>query len=335
MGQTQMIISTFLISSLLITAWLYAYSINFCVNVTQLPQPKAHQQQGTPSAGLLTAHLHGGLGNQMFMYSALYALSKQSGRTPHACDTYNISGLFPNLSIPIHPLSHCVNGSDLLPRHAQRMIQAHDHHYFDLGLLRNIQNSKEKRIHNGYIFQNPSFFYEYFKELLKEFSLGYSHREIAYGYLNQQIAEYNKRNPGIKRGLVLQIVGVHVRRGDLLTTHPQYVEPPPTYFKNAMNYFRRRYQDRVLFVVSTDDLKWCHKNLNGTDIIFTSDSGLKTREEDFSIQVCCNHTIVSIGTFGWWMGFFSKGEVVAFSGWVGTSPWWSAGQYYPGKWRLM
>ena len=76
----------------------------------------------------------------------------------------------------------------------------------------------------------------------------------------------------------------------------------------------------------------------GGDVVYTWRHGEMSREENFSIQACCNHIIHSFGTFGWWIGFFSKGEVVAFKDWAGTSKlekWYLPGQRYPVQWELI
>ena len=73
--------------------------------------------------------------------------------------------------------------------------------------------------------------------------------------------------------------------------------PPSTYFQKAMAYLREKFKGNVLFIVSSTDKMWCKENIVGQDVVYTWTGGVKSREEDFSIQVCCNHTIMSFGTF--------------------------------------
>jgi len=101
-------------------------------------------------------------------------------------------------------------------------------------------------------------------------------------------------------------VGIHVRRGD----HLKYGFlrfPSDQYFKNAMQYFTRKYGD-VQFFVASNDIAWCQKQpfFKGTQII----SEKHTAAQDMAILANCDHVIISLGTFGWWAGLFSGGEVV-------------------------
>ena len=101
-------------------------------------------------------------------------------------------------------------------------------------------------------------------------------------------------------------VGIHVRRGDHLK-HGYLNFPGEQYFKNAMQYFTLKYQD-VQFFVASNDISWCKKQpfFKGTHII----SENHTAAQDMAILANCDHVIISLGTFGWWAGLLSGGEVV-------------------------
>jgi galactoside 2-L-fucosyltransferase 1/2 len=101
-------------------------------------------------------------------------------------------------------------------------------------------------------------------------------------------------------------VGIHVRRGDHLK-YGYLRFPSSQYFENAMEYFRNKYQD-VQFFVASNDIAWCQKNplFRDAHIISGAHSGV----EDMAILANCDHVIVSLGTFGWWSGMLSGGEVV-------------------------
>ena len=204
-------------------------------------------------------------------------------------------------------------------------------------MIQQIKNVKHSHIKICCYLQNLGFFREYIDDLKREFSLAPAQRRRAYKYLHKQLASYKNKNNGFAKSDAIQFVGIHVRRGDM-KVFKGINFAPASYFRRAMSYFREKFKDRVLFIVSSADHTWCHTNIAGKDVVFTWENGQRSREEDFSIQVCCNHTIMSLGTFGWWMGFFSQGEVVAYKNWTGTSQfakWDIPEQRYPDHWKLI
>ena len=70
-------------------------------------------------------------------------------------------------------------------------------------------------------------------------------------------------------------VGVHVRRTD----YQQYLQAvrkegglylSRQFYVDGMDYFRKKYKNPI-FIVASDDLKWCRKNLLAPDVQFTFD----------------------------------------------------------------
>ena len=106
-------------------------------------------------------------------------------------------------------------------------------------------------------------------------------------------------------------VGLHVRRGDMLTKHRLPRLPKMSYIQKAMVYFQRRYSN-VHFVVCSDDPKWCRQHLETVfpNVSVTRDN---TWMEDFATLVQCDHVIVTWWTFGWWAAWLNGGDVVYFA----------------------
>ena len=329
---------------LVLLAFLYYYaeSINcrFIGRPTKVT-PASHQIFETQR--YILAHTIGGIGNQMWIYATLYGLAKKSHRIPLACVSYNMSVLFPSLSIPLYPNDMCNKGSKLRPNTTQSLGQAHSAIYFDTELLQRLLEAKSSHVHISAYLQNLGFFVEYLQEIKNEFALHPFYKNKANIYLKQQFETYKRNRTRDADKHVWDInsnfvfIGVHARMTGF-KYEGGIMQPTVSFFNKAMSYFRNKFNNRVLFIVASDDLMWCHKNIKGSDVIFTRDSGKKSREEDFSIIATCNHTIVSSGTFGWWMAFVSNGEVVAFRDWVGTSKfqkWYLPRQRYPYRWKLM
>jgi len=125
------------------------------------------------------------------------------------------------------------------------------------------------------------------------------------------------------RGWVSYVrVGVHVRRGDVLTPDMVkfgYTTPDETYFERAMLYFADRF-DRVQFIVACVDTGWCRRQfawfattqqrrVNVTYLI------PRSRGEDFAIIASCEHVIMSTGTYGWWAAWLANGITIYYADW--------------------
>jgi len=116
-------------------------------------------------------------------------------------------------------------------------------------------------------------------------------------------------------------VGVHVRRGDM--SDPRFLAygykvATPGYFQAATKYFAERYS-HIQFVVCSDDIEWCRSNLpvaadigSNVNIVFSENRSPKV---DLAILVHCNHTIMSVGTFGWWAAWLANGTTVYYADW--------------------
>ncbi|CAF4358244.1 unnamed protein product, partial [Adineta steineri] len=97
-------------------------------------------------------------------------------------------------------------------------------------------------------------------------------------------------------------VGIHIRRGDFrryLETRAGRTVSAIEYFDKAIAYFTKRYENRVLFIVASDDKSYCRKIFrNRQRIIVTPDTF--TREVDLAVLSLCTDIIASSGTFSWW-----------------------------------
>ena len=88
-----------------------------------------------------------------------------------------------------------------------------------------------------------------------------------------------------------------------------YRVPGRIYLRKAMNFYRMKYQ-AVHFVVASDDVNWCQRKLSSPDVTFTNQSDYRM---DFAILSSCNHTIMTVGTYGWWVGWLAGGDVIYYN----------------------
>ncbi len=113
------------------------------------------------------------------------------------------------------------------------------------------------------------------------------------------------------------IVGAHMRRGNYLEdSRLEYGHIPASkeYLLRAIAYFRRklstpeRSADCILFLVLGNDYIWNLVNSpRSPDVVVLAPH--KSAALDLCILAESDHVIMSVGTFGWWAGFLSRGHV--------------------------
>ncbi|XP_064479910.1 galactoside alpha-(1,2)-fucosyltransferase 2-like [Ornithodoros turicata] len=149
-----------------------------------------------------------------------------------------------------------------------------------------------------------TFYHSIREEIVKEFTF---HEHLKYkAWKTLHKLRGNRTEP--------TFVGIHVRRGDyvnIMRDELQGVVADKTYFEKAMGYFRSRYKE-LIFVVVSNDMAWCEENIDASlgDVYFPGDGDENSPGNDLALLVQCNHTIMTLGTFGFWAGYLAGGEVV-------------------------
>jgi galactoside 2-L-fucosyltransferase 1/2 len=110
----------------------------------------------------------------------------------------------------------------------------------------------------------------------------------------------------------VQWIGIHVRRGDILAQESVLFEhtiPSIDYIKRAMAYFNSRYVEKTLFFVACDDKAYCEQMSHGLTTVQVTPRNYSPAE-DLAVLSLCHDTILTGGTFGWWVGVLASGVVV-------------------------
>ena len=104
------------------------------------------------------------------------------------------------------------------------------------------------------------------------------------------------------------MVGVHVRRTDFHQYSKYWMEEllNETFYLEAMNYLRTKYE-AVTFLVVSDDQEWCRDHLQAEDVIVMTGHSPAV---DLAIMAQCQAAIVDYGTFSVWGGILCQGEVL-------------------------
>lgn len=247
---------------------------------------------------LMTCQLHGRLGNMMFAYAALVGIARKTGRTPVLPANHFLRMAFHVRAAALpHRLPATaklteVNGAGA---YDSRFEQSHS----DTELLELV----------GY-FQSWKYFRNVEPLIRAEFTFR-RHVTAAVDKFLQSAVQQNYGPHAHRRDVIL--IGVHIRVGDMMldaNVKRGYAVASPGYFTAAMEWFRIRFPHGwLLFVLSTDDRKWCRDNfpyrsLGKLPVVHTA---LGPDVQDLAILAACNHTVITVGSFGWWAAWLSGG----------------------------
>ncbi|CAF3798520.1 unnamed protein product [Adineta steineri] len=100
-------------------------------------------------------------------------------------------------------------------------------------------------------------------------------------------------------------IGIHVRRSDFI---PINYSSNDAYLFDAIKYYSARYPN-AHFIVASDDKVYCKKLFGNRSNIFLTPRRFSFGD-DLVILSLCEHSIITGGTFGWWIGYLAGGEVM-------------------------
>ncbi|XP_065427100.1 galactoside alpha-(1,2)-fucosyltransferase 2-like isoform X2 [Chrysemys picta bellii] len=242
--------------------------------------------------GMWTVNSAGRLGNHMGEYATLYALAKMNGRQAYILPEMH-QQLAPHFRITLPMVS-----SDVVQSVPWRNYELHDW-----------MSEEYRHIEGKYVRLTGypcswTFYHHLRQEILQQFSF--------HDHVKEEANQYLAGLRGQRRKVTY--VGVHVRRGDYVWVMPQVwkgVVADKAYLEKAMGYFRAKYQEPV-FVVTSNGMEWCRENIDASrgDVYFSGDGKESSPGKDFALLAHCNHTIMTIGTFGIWAGYLVGGETI-------------------------
>lgn len=239
----------------------------------------------------------GGLGNIMFLYASAYGLSWMKGMDlviPKDNDLFRIFHLgASNLRI-VANYKLCKG----VVNYGDRQNCAFNKQFLKLSNQTSFWIS-------GYL-QSYKYFEAFFDDLRSQFTFKKHIQDEA----NRILSNVTKTHLQAKNAkkLNLTVIGIHIRRGDMVGNKYGYTVGTKEYFLKAMEWFRSKYRNTA-FVVCSNDISWCKNNLRGKDIYFVEK---RPREIDMAVLATCDHLISSVGSFSWWASWLCKGTVTYF-----------------------
>ncbi|XP_072283754.1 galactoside alpha-(1,2)-fucosyltransferase 2-like [Pyxicephalus adspersus] len=289
-----------------------------CKDIMNHSKPHSTIEMPKPLTGMWTVNTVGRLGNLMGEYATLYSLAKLNGR-----QAYILPNMHSQLA-KIFRIKLPVIHQDIFDRIKWRKFVLHDW-----------MSEEYRHIEGEYVYFSGTpcsftFYHHLKEEILQEFTFHDLIKEESYEYLNN--VRGDKKN--------VTFVGVHVRRGDYLTVMPNVwkgVVADKGYLKKAMDYFRNKYENPQ-FIVTSNGMDWCKQNINNSfgDVHFAGDGKERSPSRDFALLAHCNHTIMTIGTFGIWASYLAGGETIYLTNYtLPDSPFLKVFKYeaaFPPEW---
>ena len=254
-----------------------------------------------------TINLGGGLGNQMFQYAAMYGIAKANGLKPYMPKENNhVMAVFPNVKAEVST----GNEKEKFYRFHEMKPMEFDTRSFSLNFMKNI------RIEGW--FQSWRYFDHVRADLRKQFRCAPEIEDRVMTFMKDCLHEYGASRDETQFPVTeypVQLVGVHVRRGDLLekgNVDKGYVTADESYVRRAMTYFVEKYKN-VIFVICTDDEKWSKQHTTNFPVpVLFSPFLARDPAYDLCVLSHCNHTVMTVGTFGWWGAWLAGGETIYY-----------------------
>ncbi|CAC5391426.1 FUT1_2 [Mytilus coruscus] len=119
-----------------------------------------------------------------------------------------------------------------------------------------INFSSADNIQIGYVLQSCKYFYMYDKQLKKQLTFRKPIQNIEKQTIDKILQRWK-----IKSRKSVNFVGIHIRRGDKVTSYDDgYKIATPEYFNRSVNYYAKKYE-AVLFLVISDGMSWSIENV--------------------------------------------------------------------------
>jgi len=290
---------------------------------------------------MIIVNLNGGLGNQMFQYSAARSLSYRL-KVPLKLDLTE----FRKFPLRVYRLKHfnihaepatekeiaqfrgtgaptflikVKNLPDFFKPYYKRKLFREQCFAFDP----NIQQCQENIYLDGY-WQSEKYFKDIEQIIRKDFT--FSKKPDT---LNEQMAE---------RIRDCEAVSIHVRRGDYLSnpvTTAYHGICSEEYYRSAIGTVEK-YINNPYFFIFSDDPTWVKENLKtGYPSTIIDFNGSEKDYEDLRLMSLCKHYIIANSSFSWWGAWLSNNPqkiVIAPKKWFNNTDI-NTDDLIPEKWK--
>ncbi len=276
---------------------------------------------------MITARIHGGLGNQMFQYAAGRALSLHNNDglridpsplfdpTPWKDNPIRTYGLPTVFSIdPRYAAVAKIQSRVRIPYVAKAINKFYARTMAGLGVWQYIGDSNPYVFNpdffkfkgdiylDGY-FQSEKYFHQYEPEIRGDFkfrpSLGGKTADLA-----KQISQVNAVSLFIRRKETVRLERLR----------KLYYVATPEYYERAIAIMKEKAGSNPVFYISSDEIDWCRENFKiDVEHVFVGDehNGPECANA-LHLMTLCKHFIIPNSSFAWWAAWLSRnpGKVV-------------------------
>lgn len=254
----------------------------------------------------------GGLGNQMFQYALLKALSAKGRDVRGSLGYYinntkrmsfSLTDVFNNISISVveESIFDGINKKWRLIKEDKAALEVfkldYENRFFWVEELDGKYNENIFKTKNctfvGY-WQTEKYFQEIKSELHADFN--FSRGDSKFEKLKNKISSDER------------YISVHIRRGDYLKAPEIYENLQLTqYYKEAMKYMESQV-DNPVYVYVSDDIQWVKANVNDKRGIFIDANMFDEYQDwyDMCLMSCCTNNIIANSSFSWWGAWLNR-----------------------------
>ena len=254
---------------------------------------------------MIYVRIRGGLGNQLFQYSAARSLADRLN-VNLGLDTreYNVDSPFEmglknfNIRAEFNPkglIKHKKNGFSKYILDIALGNHKNVYKETNLGFNNLFHSLHNKTYLKGY-WQSEKYFENNQKNIFKDLQI---------------IALQSKKNIKISENISkTNSVSLHIRRGDYVTNSAYNMKHGTCsldYYKRSVDYLSKSLNKNFTIFAFSDDPEWVFKNLKlPMDIQFIEHNSSKKDYEDLRLMSQCNHNIIANSSFSWWGAWLNK-----------------------------
>lgn len=263
---------------------------------------------------MITARLHGRLGNQMFQYAAARSLAVRRGTSP-ALDTRTVQHKGEGDLRRVFDLPDLVEPEDLPPaKHDSALSHA---------WARMTRRTYKREDGLGY---NPTF------PMWPDGSYlhGYWQSEMYFDTIADAIRQtFQPKHPMSPQNVAMAAriaagpsISLHVRRGDYVGLGAM-AQCDQTYYDAALERVAEGLKSPTVFVFS-DDPGWAKENLPlPFEKVVVDHNGPGTDYEDLRLMGLCDHNVIANSSFSWWGAWLGETESSRIAG---PKAWFAPGK---------
>lgn len=307
---------------------------------------------------MITCHLSGGLGNQMFQFAMAYAMAKRANAKLRL-NTYLLSEKYRSrlespreYELPIFrrvaQMRTCAPAFDVeeflhfrnplartclrLHRFANRFFRLCVHEGAQLCLDEIFKPAHGRPYHIYGFWQSEDYFRDCVGDIRNLFEFP-PFTEAQNQKVANMIHDCGERS-----------VGIHVRRGDYISSPGAFGLLgnccPPSYYERAIRHVQNLPGDGdIAFFVFSDDIPWVRENLSfpGKSVFIDWNCGTNSFR-DMQLMSLCRHHVIANSTFSWWgawLGEKSDSIVIAPPKWYSNEKQQDkfGNSVVPARWR--